>query len=384
MLTQVVEFLRERIGDEVRLRGGRAETPSAAAWTLAERAAKSRKDADSLIAVGAAGPAAGLLQTSDSLLVAAERADPKWVRLPSARASLSYLRAALLPKGSPERLAMIDSGLASADRALRLQPNDPSAFEAKGQLLFAKYNQVFGTDPKAGARYLADAETTLTKAVDQNKDQAGAWATLSALYYAKPDIQAANHAADKAYEADAYLASAKTVLTRLFWTSHDLELFPEAMKWCNEGHRRFPADPFFIECRLWMYTTRSAKPDVDSAWAYRQQYVSLTAEAKRPYADKLAQILVGGALARAGLPDSARHVLVRGRGTPQLDPSRELEGFEAAMRVILGDQDEAVRLIADYLVVNPQHRKGFATRTGWWWRDLQGNPKFKALTAGAR
>src|SRR4026209_1742183 len=98
----------------------------------------------------------------------------------------------------------------------------------------------------------------------------------------------------------------------------------------------------------------------------------------------MADILVAGALARAQLPDSARHVLLRARATPEEDPSRELEGTEAVIRVILGDQDEAVRLIADYLGVNPGHRKGFATRTGWWWRDLQGNPKFKALIAGAR
>jgi hypothetical protein len=84
------------------------------------------------------------------------------------------------------------------------------------------------------------------------------------------------------------------------------------------------------------------------------------------------------------LPDSARHVLLRARATPSEDPSRELEGNEAVIRVMLGDQDEAIRLIADYLTVNPGHRRGFATRTGWWWRDLQGNPKFKALLAGAR
>ena len=82
--------------------------------------------------------------------------------------------------------------------------------------------------------------------------------------------------------------------------------------------------------------------------------------------------------------DSARHVLLRARATPEEDPARELEGDEAVIRVILGDQDEAIRLISDYLTVNPGHRKGFATRTGWWWRDIQGNPKFKALIAGAR
>jgi hypothetical protein len=133
-----------------------------------------------------------------------------------------------------------------------------------------------------------------------------------------------------------------------------------------------------------MYTTRYEKPDIDSAWAYRDRYVALNSEKKQPYAKKFGDILVAGALARAGLPDSARRVLLRARATPEEDPSRDLEGTEAVIRVILGDQDEAVRLIADYLAVNPGHRKGFATRTGWWWRDIQGNPKFKALIAGAR
>jgi hypothetical protein len=133
-----------------------------------------------------------------------------------------------------------------------------------------------------------------------------------------------------------------------------------------------------------MYTTPNQTPVVDSAWAYRDAYIALNPEKNREYAKKMGDILVAGALFRAGLADSARHVLLRARATPAEDPTRELEGNEAVIRVMLGDQDEAVRLIADYLTVNPAHRRGFAARTGWWWRDIQGNPKFKALLAGAR
>lgn len=204
------------------------------------------------------------------------------------------------------------------------------------------------------------------------------------MYYAKPDIQAANSAALNAYRADAYLSSAKPILKRLFWTSHDLEQFPEALQWCTEGRRRFPTDPDFTSCRLWMYTTRYERPDIDSAWAYRERFIAVTPEKRRPYSAKFGDILVAGAIARAGLPDSARHVLLRARATPEEDPGRELSGNEAVVRVILGDHDDAVQLIANYLTANPGHRKGFATRTGWWWRDIQGNPKFKALIAGAR
>jgi serine/threonine-protein kinase len=293
--------------------------------------------------------------------------------------------ATALATKQPERIAEpIDRGLDQAEQALKLSPNDPDALEARGELQLLRYSKRVDTDPSRIDRLLPAAESSLTKSVELNKDQAGAWAALSQLYYAKPDIQAANNAALNAYRADAYLSSAKLILRRLFWTSHDLEQFPEALKWCNEAHRRFPTDPEFTACRLWMYTTRLEKPDVDSAWLYRTRFVALTPEKNRVFADKLGQILVAGALARAGLADSARHVLVRARATPEEDPARELEGDEAVIRVILGDQDEAVRLIADYLTVHPAHRKGFATRTGWWWRDLQGNPKFKALIAGAR
>ena len=68
------------------------------------------------------------------------------------------------------------------------------------------------------------------------------------------------------------------------------------------------------------------------------------------------------------IADSARHVLIRARAEPgsNVDPKRDLAAIEASVRVRLGDQDEAVRLLKDYLTVNPDHRKGFAKHSGWW------------------
>ena len=99
-----------------------------------------------------------------------------------------------------------------------------------------------------------------------------------------------------------------------------------------------------------------------------------------------ARIITAAVLARAGLKDSARAVLMRARGTPDIDPEHELVGDEAIARVFLKDYDEAVRLLESYLAANPQHRKGFATNTSLWWKDatLQAHPRFKALIAGAR
>jgi hypothetical protein len=171
----------------------------------------------------------------------------------------------------------------------------------------------------------------------------------------------------------------------LFSTSYDLELNPEALQWCDRGRKRFPSDPFFVECRLWMYTTRLQPPNIDSAWAYQRQYVEMNAPGSRPYADRFSRILVAGALARTGRDaDSARHVLLAARATPDIDPQRELTGYEAFVRVILGDYDQAVDLIQSYALVHPDHLKGFVTRVSPWWRDLQGNKRFQKLIATAR
>jgi hypothetical protein len=34
------------------------------------------------------------------------------------------------------------------------------------------------------------------------------------------------------------------------------------------------------------------------------------------------------------------------------------------------------------VAVNPEHKRGFAARTGWWWRDIQDYPRFQALIVG--
>jgi TolB-like protein len=381
---QVVDFLRQRLGDEVRLRADRTATNSSQAWTLVERANKLRKDADSLGLAGARDATLATLSQADSMLVTAATFDDRWAKIPTMRARVMYARARQFTAAPADLIAAVDTGVVRADDALKLQPNSADALQVRGDLQFFRYARRVDSDERTSNRLLSGAEADLTHAVDLNKDQADAWATLSELYYDRQNIQSANIAALNAFRADAYLSSARRILIRLFWTSHDLEQFPEALKWCNEGRRRYPTDAFINSCRLWMYTTRLAKPDVDSAWIYKKQYVALSPADGRVTADKMGDILVAGALARAGLPDSARHVLLRARATPQQDPDRELEGNEAVMRVILGDQDEAVRLIADYLTVHPAHRKGFATRVSPWWRDLQSNPKFRQLIAGAR
>jgi serine/threonine-protein kinase len=383
---EVAEFLRRHIGEEVRLKESRHGTGSSEAWTLVQRAEKRRKDADSLMAAGHAAAATQLLGEAERELARAAAVDPAWVQPPIARAAIAYQRARFQRPQPPLVSASIDSGMSHVARALTIDPRSSDALELRGKLQYLRIEQQLVLEGPEWKRTLDRAEADLRAAVDLNPLQAGAWVTLSSLAYKKQNVQDALGAAQKAYAADAYLTNARDVLRRLFWTSHDIEMFPDAAKWCAEGHRRFPRDPSFVECRLWMLTTKAMPPDPDEAWKLVDAMRALTPPGDSARAGRHARIVASAVLARAGLADSARRVLVRARGTPEIDPRRELQGDEAIARVFLHDYDEAIGLLESYLAANPEHRKGFATNTSLWWKDptLQAHPRFKALIAGAR
>ena len=381
---QVALFLRERLGDEVRLRERKLATKSSDAWMMLQRAERRRKDADSLNIAGASEAAVVALAEADSQLARAELTDKNWPAPRTLRASVAYAKALALRRQPALLPVIVDSGVAYADQALALDPRNADALEYKGKLLYFRITEHL-TTPGEEDRTLTVAESTLTRAVEINKDQAGAWDALSALHYRKPDLGEVVRAAQRAYEADAYLRSSRSILMRLALASYNQEQFPEAMRWTNELKRRFPNERYWVEMRLYLYRSKYQQPDIDSAWAYLNKYVELTPERDRPLARRKGEMLVGGALSYAGLGDSARRVLLRARtSSPDVDPRHELSAVEASVRAIMGDDNEAVRLLKDYLALNPEHRRGFSNRTSWWWRDLAANPKFRAMIAGIK
>ena len=386
MAEQVAEFLRSYLGSEIRLKESRAGTTSSQAWTLVQRAEKRRKDADSLIAAAQTAPALELLELAEQELARAEQADPRWAQPLLTRAGVAYQRARVEREQPLEAGAAVDSGIAYADRALALEPRSADALEVRGKLEYLRVDYRLVPDGPQWQSALASAERDLRAAVDANPTQAGAWATLSRLAYKKQDVQFALLAAQRAYASDAYLTNAREILGRLFWTSHDAEMYPDAIKWCSEGHRRFPRDMFFVECRLWMMTTKAVRPDPDEAWRDVDSLRTITPPAKWPYESRMGQMLAAGVLAKAGLTDSAGRVLERAHAPREVDPDGELFGIEIVMRLFMKDYDRAMTMLGQYLAEHPDHRKGLATNTSPWWRDpkVQNDPRFRALIAGAR
>jgi len=375
----VATFLRQRLGQAVELRDRRAGTTSTAAWEMMQRAQEEARDADALAAAEDSAGAARKVSSADSLLARAEALDPKWSEPPTLRAWLDYRQSRMAPLAGPAyHVKHIDNGLAHAERALRLKPDNPDALEARGTLRYWKWlSNLAGTDE--ATRLYAGAEEDLRASVRVNPEQASAWTTLSHLLLNKPALGEAKLAALRAYEADPYLSNANVTLWRLFTTSYDLEDAIEAKKWCEAGQERFPKDYRFRECQLWLFEMKAIKPDIPQAWEALEQYVALSPSSMRRFNHLLGQMRVAIALARAGLADSARSVARRSEGDPTIDSNRNLAELATHVYAVLGDNDEALRQLSLYIAANPDLRETTQKVTPWYFRTLSEDPRYKSL-----
>lgn len=383
LASEVSRMLREWLGAEIAVRNLSVETDNTAAWALFQRGEQARRRLADAMADGD-GPAvleAG--RVADSLHAAAAEADPSWARPPAMRAFVAARLAVALqddPRAAEQRL--VEGGLHAVE-ALSRQSRFAPAMEAQGLLGYYRWGLGLVRDPAEAERLLAGAEEDLRAAVRQDPSRADAWNVLSVISSQKPDLVQAKLDAQRAYEADAFLRAADDLLWRLYATSYDLEQFPDAIQYCDEGRRRFPDDARFVECELWLLASRARDQDgvdrVGRAWQLQQEYVDRVPPAELPYYEAQSRIIVGGVLARAGLPDSADAVFRAARPTPAVDPSLELLGVEAVFRLQMGEEDEALNLLRRYLTTSPEHRSGWRWSSHWWWRDLQGNPAFRDL-----
>jgi tetratricopeptide (TPR) repeat protein len=375
---KAAEMIRRRVGQEVVLREQRGETRSAEAWALLQRAQQIRKDGEAKLRASDSTGGRSQLRSADSLLTLAEAQDPRW---PEPIVTRGWLAAdqVRLTREQLRQAQLVDTGLAHAARALSLNPRNSGALELRGTLYYLKWRQHLTTDPVELSRLLGQAETDLRSVVTMEPSRASAWSTLSLVYSEKPDFIEAAIARRRAYEADAYLSNADEIVWGLYATAYDNEQFLDAVKWCNEGRRRFPQDPNFVRCQLWLYTTSAVTPTIPEAWATAQRFVELSPERARTLREREAQMLVAMAIHKAGNTDSAKRVLERARGNPQIDPERELVSYEAFIRAQMGDVDTALDLIKQYLAAKPEHREGLAQSQSWWWRNIKTDPRFREL-----
>lgn len=321
---------------------------------------------------------------ADSILTMSQAADPRWVEPIVLRGQITLDRAALA-HDPVEQDAWVDQGLNRAEQALALDANDAEALELRGRLRYYSWRYGPDPEPEEAERLLVGATEDLQAAVTADATLASAFDMLSLVHYARGNRLDANLWAMKAYEADAYLRNVDGILWRLYQTSYDTENFSAAINWCDEIAERFPKGDDAIACRLWLMTTRAVEPDVDEAWRLMGEMEKLLPATSRPeYYRSEAQMVVAAVLSRAGLVDSADQVLIRARGNPEIDPARALVTLEGFIRTLMGDTDEALRLLQSYYAFNPHHRHEDTEDVHWWWRDLQDDPRYQALMRQGR
>ena len=388
LVQEVASLIRQRLGQEIKLREQRESTSSPQAWVLVQRAQEAQKQAEATQTgnAGDAGAQPGL-DRADSLYAQAQATDPRWAAPLVGRAGVAYRRSRIAAQDPLTAKAWIDKGVKLADSALALNPQDPDGLEILGNLRYWGWLLGVESDPLAARKLLADAQSDLETATKVRPSQAGAWASLSHLYNQTRGETDAKLAARRAYEEDAYLSNADQILSRLFLSSYDLEQFVDAVHWCEEGQRRFPGDFKFVSCRLWLMTSRAKEPDVDLAWKLADSVGQLAPPQRQAFETLKARMGVAAVLARKAqtdstLADSARHVAERSRGEADVDPTRDLLYMDGFVQTLLKDYDRAVKSLKVYLAANPDQRSSWAEDTGWWFRGLQDDPGFKRLIQG--
>ena len=212
-----------------------------------------------------------------------------------------------------------------------------------------------------------------------NPAQAGAWASLSHLYNNDPTTTSTHvlDAAQRAYEADAFLSNASTIVERLFYAAYDLGQELDAAHWCTEGYRRFPGESAFTICQIYLMTMRGNEPQVDRAWQLAGS-PAISAKGRVDFQKATARMWVAAVLARAGLKDSARAVARSAVANTDVDPARLLYYFQAIALNMLDDKPAAIQAIKTFLAANPERRREFAD-PNWYFRSLAGEQALRAI-----
>jgi serine/threonine-protein kinase len=364
---EVEEFLRERLGEEIRLREVRAGTESPEAWSLVSQGELLIDDAVTLEQSDDSVGAHETYDRADLLLARAQEADPAW-SLPTVKRGWVAFGRARVGRASPAAYdgELLAQAIAYANDALDQTPGEPAALELRGTARF--YNGWKGGTSDAAAEWTA-AEADLRAAIEARPSATRAWAELSRLLIQTGRAEEARLAAERAVEADAFHEMNMDLLFNSAYAALQKGEFEEARRLTTLGRARYPSDPAFPAVELLVLASPAApEPDVGHAF-----YLMKLLKEQLPDMASQWELLGDAALARAGLPDSARAVI--SRASDSTDATAIY--YEANVWLLLGEKTEAIRLLARYPELQPERRGLLATDP--WWESLRGDPDFEAI-----
>lgn len=360
MADEVARQLRMRLGDVVQLEQRRAGTTSAGAWGLVLQAEQLREEARGLPSRDSAASAARY-RRADSLLMQAEKLDPRWTEPTVLRGWLAYDQAdrsggpedKTTRRSHPSVVMWITRGIQHADRGLRKIPDSPEALELRGSLLYRGWALTSLAGTRDTSQQLERAEQDLRAAASvPHRYQARSLSTLSAVQQFLGKPAEANLSAQRAYETDAYLRDASAIVLRLFDTSLELKRYAEATHWCERGWLTFPKEWVFLMCQLsLMAWSWPMTPDIQKAWGIIIKLDNVAKADDIWWIRPQMTMIMAAVLARASLTDSAERVITRAKTAGAGDP--EMPYYEMLARVRLEQPDKAADLLAELIRATP-------------------------------
>ncbi len=383
----VQQFLRERVGPELRVLMQRAGTESDEAWQLVQRAERARRVAATLREENDFAAAAEALARADSLLERAAVVDPEWME-PVVLAGWTALDRVELAVsrargGGAGVSRAVREGLAAAaavgERAVASAPDDPWALELRGTARYRTWDPPAPLPVPDRQTLLVEAERDLRAAVATHPWPARALSTLSDLVRRKGSFDEARVLARRAMDADQYLAATGNSAFQLAQALMDDEQYGEAADLCRETGGRLVDDVRWPLCELTaLASIGSGSRDL---WRLAGELVGRSRPDARALYGASGQMMVATALARAGLADSGQAVLRRTLAEAPRDEPR-LHYYEAAAWLALGRQDAALDALDRLLAAHPQRRAYVASDP--WFRALAEVPAFRALVDTTR
>jgi hypothetical protein len=316
---------------------------------------------------------------ADRLFAEAESLDPEWIE-PTVRRGWVAWELSRLGKPRPEGPAL-DASLGHAERACEKSLNSPRALELRGTAhLYLGWGEA---DAEAATEHYERAQADLETAVADDPRLARAWAELSHVYIRTGRYEDARWAAEQALQTDAFLEQKSTVIFWMGRAALDAEKPEEALGWARQGLTLYPENHTFAGLQLLVLASGGeTPPPVEEAW----ELVGILERklGSDPYDPPMRWMMMAAVLARAGLPDSARHVIQRARDTVQGARDTDsvnsyIDYFEAAARLALGDRDTAILRLGEYLEARPTAKANIAG--DWLWRPLSDDPRFQAIVA---
>ena len=110
---------------------------------------------------------------------------------------------------------------------------------------------------------------------------------------------------------------------------------------------RSPASSQARRCKPSLETPKKKEWDVPLAWKLADSITAMAPKPQQQFERFKSDLLVAAVLARAGLGDSAKRVVDRSRGNPDIDPNLELPQFAAFVGALRGDTTAALADLVD-------------------------------------